>query len=286
MRTIATIAEVRDAVRHARRAGKRIAFVPTMGFLHEGHMQLVDGARRHADLVVMSIFVNPLQFAPTEDLSRYPRDIEGDSRQAEARGVDLLFVPEVSEIYPAAAGAPDSTRVVPRVSLASRWEGAVRPGHFAGVLTVVAKLFNIVQPDVAVFGRKDFQQAALVRAMVQDLDMPIEVIVAPTTRSEDGLALSSRNSYLSADDRRRALAIPGALAAMDAAFARGERDTAALVAEGRAILDADASLQTDYLALVDPDEMAPVTRADSGSVAIAAVRVGSTRLIDNRVLGA
>ena len=198
MRTVETVTSVRDAVRTARRAGARVAFVPTMGYLHDGHLSLVDEARRRADFVVMSIFVNPLQFGPTEDLARYPRDPDGDARKAASRGVDLLFAPGPDVMYP----REPEVRVTPR-SLDRRWEGEVRPGHFAGVLTVVAKLFNIVQPDVAVFGQKDVQQATLVRAMVRDLDFPIDVVVAPTTREPDGLAMSSRNSYLDADARRR-----------------------------------------------------------------------------------
>jgi pantoate--beta-alanine ligase len=203
MRRLTRIAEVREAVGEVRARGRRIGFVPTMGYLHEGHLRLVDEARRHADLVVMSIFVNPLQFGPAEDLARYPRDLDGDAAKASARGVDLLFAPDGAEIY------PEQPRVVvtPR-ALAARWEGAARPGHFEGVLTVVAKLLNIVQPHVAVFGQKDIQQALLVRAMVEDLDIPVEIVVAPTVREPDGLAMSSRNSYLDAPSRERARARP------------------------------------------------------------------------------
>jgi pantoate--beta-alanine ligase len=286
MRTIERIGDIRRLVRAARAGGKRVGFVPTMGFLHEGHLALVDEARKRSDFVVMSIFVNPLQFSPTEDLGRYPRDPQGDAAKAASRGVELLFAPTVAEMY--RSGDPHTTgevRVVPR-TLDQRWEGEVRPGHFAGVLTVVAKLFNIVQPDVAVFGQKDFQQATLVRAMVRDLDMPVEVIVAPTVREPDGLAMSSRNSYLAPADRARALRLSRALRAVQEAFARGERDAAALVVAGRSVLAQDPDIAVDYLALVDAETLAPSEAPRAGDVAIVAARVGSTRLIDNVVLAA
>ena len=272
MRTVERIAEVREVVVQARREGKRIGFVPTMGFLHDGHLALVDEARRRAELVVMSIFVNPLQFGPKEDFSRYPRDVAGDSDKARARGVDLLFLPDVTEMY----ARERAVSVVPE-RLAERWEGAVRPGHFAGVLTVVAKLFNIVQPDVAVFGQKDVQQATLVRAMVRDLDMPLEVIVAPTIREPDGLALSSRNTYLSADDRRRALVLSRALRAIEGAWKAGDRDAASLDWIGRAALAEEPEVRLDYLAIASPETLEPVERAEAGTIVAVAARVGSTR---------
>ena len=286
MKTVTTIAELRAELARARAdaavlGGGRVALVPTMGYLHEGHLALVDEARRRADVVAMSVFVNPLQFAPTEDLARYPRDLAGDSAKARARGVDLLFTPEPAEVYP----REPRVRVVPG-PLAERWEGAVRPGHFAGVLTVVAKLFNLFQPDVALFGQKDVQQATLVRAMVRDLDFPLEVVVAPTVREADGLALSSRNVYLSPDDRRRALALSRALARVQSRFAAGERAGAALLRAGRAVLDAEPGVAVDYLAIGDGETLAPVDAAAPDSVAMVAARVGSTRLIDNAVLGA
>lgn len=280
MRTVTRIGDVRSAVVAARAAGRRVGFVPTMGFLHEGHLTLVDEARRRADLVVMSIFVNPLQFGPREDFGRYPRDAEGDAARAAARGVDLLFMPTAEEMYP----HPPRVMVTP-VALHERWEGAARPGHFAGVLTVVAKLLDIVQPDVAIFGQKDVQQATLVRAMVEDLDLPVEIVVSPTVREPDGLAMSSRNSYLSADDRRRALALHGALRAIESAFAAGERDAARLHAGGMAVLGADAGVIPEYLALVDPATLEPVRVAAAGTLAVVAARVGTTRLIDNTILG-
>jgi pantoate--beta-alanine ligase len=281
VRVATTIEEVRAAVRDARASGRRVGFVPTMGFLHDGHLALVDEARRKAELVVMSIFVNPLQFAPSEDLSRYPRDPDGDARKAQSRGVDLLFVPARDEIYP----EDRRVEVMPR-KLHERWEGEVRPGHFAGVLTVVAKLFNIVQPDVAVFGQKDVQQATLVRALVRDLDFPIDLVVAPTTREASGLAMSSRNSYLSDDERVRATVLSRALFAVREAYRSGERDVARLTESGARVLRAEASLQVDYFALADGQTLEPATTADDDTVAMVAARVGRTRLIDNVILGA
>ena len=281
MRTVSRIAELRALLGEHRRAGRRIGFVPTMGFLHDGHLALVDEARRRTDAVVMSVFVNPLQFGPSEDFSRYPRDAEGDAAKARDRGVDLLFLPDGSEMYP----RERVVEVVPR-ALATRWEGEVRPGHFAGVLTVVAKLFNIVQPDVAVFGQKDVQQATLVRAMVRDLDFPVEIVVAPTVREQDGLALSSRNSYLSADDRRRALVLSRALRAVERSFADGERDAASLDWLARGVLSEESAVRLDYLAIVDPETLEPAARARDGTVVAIAARVGATRLIDNVILGA
>jgi pantoate--beta-alanine ligase len=228
----------------------------------------------------MSVFVNPLQFGPAEDFARYPRDAEGDAAKARERGVDVLFTPAPAEVYPREPRA----RVVPG-AMADRWEGAVRPGHFAGVLTVVAKLFHLVSPDVAVFGQKDAQQAALVRAMVADLDFPVDVVVAPTVREPDGLALSSRNVYLSVDERARARRIPQALAAAERAFAAGERSAAALVAAARAVLAREPDLVPDYMALADPETLEPVDVARPGTLAMLAARSGRTRLLDNVVLG-
>ena len=280
MRVATTIREVRAAVRDARVSGRRVGFVPTMGFLHDGHLSLVDEARRRTDVVVMSIFVNPLQFAPSEDFSRYPRDPDGDARKAESRGVDLLFAPARDEIYP----ADRRVEVVPR-KLHERWEGEVRPGHFAGVLTVVAKLFNIVQPDVAVFGQKDVQQATLVRALVRDLDFPIDLVVAPTTREASGLAMSSRNSYLSDDERARATVLSRALFSVREAYRSGEHDVARLAESGARVLRTEPSLQVDYFALADGQTLEPATTADDDTVAMIAARVGRTRLIDNVILG-
>ncbi|HMJ59809.1 MAG TPA: pantoate--beta-alanine ligase [Gemmatimonadales bacterium] len=262
-----------------RARGRKIGFVPTMGFLHEGHLRLVDRAKELAERVVLSIFVNPLQFGPKEDFTKYPRDLERDRRLAEDRGVDCLFVPEGSEMYP---GGEPVARVTGG-SAADTLDGAVRPGHFGGVLTVVAKLFHIVAPDVAVFGRKDFQQATLVRRMVQDLDFPITVDVLATVRELDGLALSSRNSYLNPDQRRSAVALSRALRTVEQTWRSGEADPGVLQRRGLDTLRAPG-VEPDYLALVD-DNLQPVTRATPRTVAVLAARIGATRLIDNVVLG-
>ena len=280
MRQIETIAGLRAVIATARARGERIGFVPTMGFLHEGHLRLVDEAKRAAGCVVMSLFVNPTQFGPNEDFSRYPRDVSGDAAKAEGRGVDLLFLPSVSEMYP----TPPSLHILAD-DLPTRWEGEVRPGHFSGVLTVVAKLFNIVAPDVAVFGRKDFQQATLIRQMVRELNFPIEIVVAPTVREEDGLALSSRNTYLDAGARANGLALVKSLRAVTAAFAEGERLGSRLGDIGRETLATYPDVRVDYFAVVDPTAMKPVDTASADSVAVVAARVGPTRLIDNMVLG-
>jgi pantoate--beta-alanine ligase len=278
---IERIEPLRIALAEPRRRGERIALVPTLGALHEGHLALVDRARERAACVVMSLFVNPLQFGPNEDFARYPRDREGDARLAEARGVDIMFAPQPDELYRAGR----AVTVVP-TALASRWDGATRPGHFTGVLTVVAKLFNIVQPDVAIFGQKDIQQATLIRAMVRDLDFPIEIIVAPTVREQDGVALSSRNAYLGAPDRKRARVISRAIFAMRDAFDAGERSTATLESLGNAALSAEPEVKLEYLAVMDPETLEPAPVAASGSIIAIAARVGSTRLIDNLILGA
>jgi len=275
-----TIADLRRWVRAAREAPRGVALVPTMGYLHEGHLTLVDEARRRAGAVVMSIFVNPLQFGPTEDLARYPRDLARDRRLAAARGVDALFVPSVETMYPPGS----EIRVVPGLT-AERWEGAARPGHFAGVLTVVAKLFHLAQPDLAVFGRKDIQQAVLIRQMVRDLDWPLEIVVVPTVREADGLALSSRNQYLDPADRRRALVLSSALRAAHEAFRAGERRASALAEVIRATLAREASVRVDYVAIAEPVALAPVETVDEETVVALAGRVGGTRLIDNIVLG-
>ncbi len=251
-----------------------------MGALHRGHLSLVERARREADVVVMSIFVNPLQFGPAEDFNLYPRPIETDARSAADSGVDVLFTPSPEEMYHAGRIATVSAGDAGRL-----WEGEIRPGHFDGVLTVVAKLFNIVQPDVAVFGRKDLQQAALIKAMVRDLDFPLAVVVAPTIREDDGLALSSRNSYLSADDRAHALILVRSLRAAAASFDGGERDARRLEEAGRKVFQSVPAAKLDYFAVVNPDSLAPAAQANRGTAVIAAARLGATRLIDNIILG-
>lgn len=278
-RLVHTIGEVRAAVREVRAGGGTVALVPTMGYLHEGHMSLVDRARELADWVAMSIFVNPMQFGPKEDLARYPRDLERDLEMARGRGVDLVFAPELEEMYP--LGEPQVS-VVPG-ALAERMEGAIRPGHFRGVLTVVAKLFGIFQPDVAVFGQKDFQQAALIRRMALDLDQGVRVEVAQTVREPDGLAMSSRNVYLSGEERERARALSRGLERCRALFAAGERDAEALRASLWNALSVEG-VEPGYAEVVDPLTLEPVAQAAPGAVLLVAARVGRTRLIDNAVL--
>ena len=281
MNVVSTIAEARDALREARRAGQRIGFVPTMGYLHRGHLALVTEAKRHAAFVAMSIFVNPLQFGPSEDFARYPRDTQRDLALARDAGVNLIFMPPTEEMYPTGT----TVSVVPGAASA-RWEGEIRPGHFAGVLTVVAKLFNIIQPDVAVFGQKDVQQATLVQGMIRSLDYPIELVVLPTVREADGLAMSSRNAYLKGEDRMRALGLSRALTAVDDAWTTGERNPRALEAIGRGVLASTGGVSADYFALVAPDTLEPADDAREGTIVIVAARVGPTRLIDNLILGA
>ena len=279
-REFTTVADLRAWGAAQRAAGKRIGFVPTMGYLHEGHLRLVDRARAESDAVVMSIFVNPLQFGPAEDLARYPRDLPRDRALAAARGVDALFLPDVSVMYPPGS----ETRVVPGPA-ADRWEGAVRPGHFTGVLTVVAKLFHLVEPDVAVFGQKDAQQAALIRRMVTDLDWPLRLLVAPTAREADGLALSSRNSYLSPEERAQAVGLSAALRAAHARWSGGERDGNALESCARRALEVYPGVRPEYISAVEPDALAPVATVGAGCLMLVAARVGSTRLIDNVIFG-
>lgn len=279
-REFTTVAGIRAWVTSKRAEGQRIGFVPTMGFLHEGHLRLVDRARELADAVVMSIFVNPLQFGPSEDLTRYPRDLPRDRALAGGRRVDALFLPDVPSMYPEGA----ATRVVPG-SAADRWDGASRPGHFTGVLTVVAKLLHIVSPDVVVFGQKDAQQAALIRGMVRDLDWPVAMVVAPTVREADGLALSSRNSYLSAEERAQAVGLSRALRTAHDAWQEGEADAARLVAAARGVLAMFPGVRPEYIAVVEPTALAPVESAVAGCLMLVAARVGTTRLIDNVIFG-
>ena len=278
MHEITVPAEMRAWSRAERKRGHRVGFIPTMGFLHEGHMRLVDRAKERTDRVVLSIFVNPLQFAAGEDYNTYPRDLARDRKLASERGVDCFFVPDTAALYP---GAP-----LVRLHagpMAETLEGAARPGHFDGVLTVLAKLFHLVEPDIAVFGRKDFQQAMLVRRMVADLDFAPEIDLAPTVRELDGLALSSRNSYLTADERRAALAVSRALRAIEQAWRGGQADPAALARRGMEVLRAPGVVP-EYVALVGED-LRPVSRADARTVVAVAAAVGRVRLIDNVVLG-
>jgi pantoate--beta-alanine ligase len=257
----------------ARARGERIAFVPTMGALHAGHVKLLREARGLGQKLALSIFVNPTQFGPNEDLARYPRDLPGDLAKAAGAGTDVAFVPDARDVYP--AGFQTTVEVK---ELATGLCGPFRPGHFAGVATVVCKLFNVVRPDVAVFGEKDYQQLAIVRRMVKDLDMGIEIVGVPTVREPDGLAMSSRNAYLSASERARARSLSRALFAARDAAAAGARDGARLAAEARAALDVD---RVDYVELVDADNLKPVTQLERPAVLAVAALIGRTRLIDN-----
>jgi pantoate--beta-alanine ligase len=276
MLELTTIPDIRTWTEAQRKAGRRIGLVPTMGYLHEGHLALVDEARRRADAVILSIFVNPLQFGPGEDLARYPRDLPRDRALADGRGVDALFVPSAEVMYPPSS----EVRVIPGAT-AERWEGAARPGHFTGVLTVVAKLFHLVQPDLACFGQKDIQQLTLVRRMVRDLDWPVQIVGVPTVREPDGLALSSRNAYLSAPDRARAVVLSRALQAAHQAFCEGERRPAVLEERMRHQLGREPEVAVEYIAIVEPEALQPVAAVDGRTVVALAARVGGTRLIDN-----
>ncbi len=266
-----------------RRDGRRLAVVPTMGALHEGHLALIRAARARADVVILTIFVNPTQFGPNEDLSRYPRDEEGDLAKARGAGIDLAFCPEPSSMY-----RPGAQTYVEVRELQQPLCGASRPGHFAGVATVVSKLFHITQPHLAVFGEKDYQQLAVIRRMTRDLDFDIEIASVAIVREPDGLAMSSRNVYLSAKQRQAALSLSAGLSAAHRAFASGERSAAALLAAARVPIDAAArtrdDLRIDYLELRDADELTPLDTVTGPAVLALAVFVGTTRLIDNRVL--
>ncbi len=280
MNTVKTVLELRAAVARARGEGKRIAFVPTMGNLHEGHMALVEKAGQRADFVVASIFVNPLQFGPNEDLAKYPRTLVADQDKLVAAGCHLLFHPDVEEMYP--HGQDGQTRVsVPGVSAGLC--GASRPGHFEGVATVVTKLFNMVQPDLAVFGEKDYQQLAVIRTLARDLNMPVQIIGEPTVRAADGLALSSRNGYLSAEQRAAAPALQRTLQQLAEALRNGSRDFAQLQKQGHDALD-DAGLRPDYLEIREAISLRPAIAEDRQLVILGAAYLGSTRLIDNLVV--
>lgn len=277
MNTVKTVLELRAAVARARGEGKRIAFVPTMGNLHEGHVALVEKAGQRADFVVASIFVNPLQFGPNEDLAKYPRTLVADQEKLVAAGCQLLFHPDAEEMYP--HGQEGQTRVsVPGVS--EGLCGGSRPGHFEGVATVVTKLFNMVQPDLAVFGEKDFQQLAVIRTLVRDLNMPIQIIGEPTVRAEDGLALSSRNGYLSAEQRAAAPALYRTLQQLASAIRDGNRDFAQLIEAGQASL-VSAGFRPDYLEIREASSLRPAEANDTQLVILGAAFMGTTRLIDN-----
>ncbi|MDA9476888.1 pantoate--beta-alanine ligase [Bradyrhizobium sp. CCBAU 65884] len=278
MQTIRTGAELRQALIEIRKSGKRVGFVPTMGYLHDGHLALIEASNAQSDVSVVSIFVNPTQFGPNEDLGTYPRDFLRDEKLCRDAGIAILFAPDAKEIYP----AQFQTFVEPG-ELAKPLCGAFRPGHFRGVATVVCKLFNMVQPDFAFFGQKDFQQCAVVRRMSVDLNLPIEIIIVPTVREADGLALSSRNRYLNQQERERALAISRGLFAAAEQFNSGERDVRRLLATAKQHLAAVDQLE--YLDLVDSVDLKPAENPLRTTAALCvAAYVGSTRLIDNMVL--
>lgn len=279
MKICNTINEMRSAGREARRAEKRLGFVATMGALHEGHLSLVRAAKSACDVVAVSIFVNPLQFGPTEDLAKYPRTFERDSGLLENEAVDILFAPTPDEMYPARA-----VTYVTVEGLSDKLCGSSRPGHFRGVTTVVAKLFHIVEPDAAFFGQKDAAQSAIIRRMVQDLNLPIEIVVCPIMREPNGLAMSSRNAYLDQQQLKSALVLQRSLIEVKNRFQQGERDTANLIAAGKRLLSQEAGVRLDYLEIVDPSTLDPVTQFDRPALVAVAAFVGNTRLIDNIVL--
>jgi len=279
MIVLRTIAEIRAAVAAARAHGQSVGLVPTMGAFHEGHLSLMREARAGADLVVVSLFVNPTQFGPNEDLTAYPRDEQRDATLAEQQGVDILFAPEPAEIYP--DGFATSIHVS---GITDVLDGAARGAfHFDGVATVVTKLFGIVRPDVAFFGQKDAQQVMVVRRVVRDLDLGVRIVACPIVREPDGLAMSSRNVYLDADARQQATALNRALDAASALREAGERDATRLVDAARRVL-ADAGIEPEYLELRDATTLEPVTRVDFDALLAVAARVGAARLIDNHVL--
>jgi pantoate--beta-alanine ligase len=282
MRTVRAVAELRKALAPERGPGRTLGLVPTMGYFHEGHLSLMRQARSECDTVVVSLFVNPAQFGPSEDLDAYPRDEARDARLAAAEGADYLFAPPVEEVYP--DGFDTKVAVGGLTSVLCGDPSRRGPAHFEGVTTVVTKLFNMVQPDVAYFGQKDAQQALVIRKLVRDLDIPVRVAICPTVREPDGLALSSRNEYLSEAERGRALALSRALGAAEAAVAGGERRAAAVLRAARTELDA-ADVEPEYLELRSAEDLSPVESVNGSTLLAVAARVGSARLIDNAILG-
>lgn len=281
MRIFKTVNETRAAVRETKRQGKSVALVPTMGALHEGHMALVRAAKARCPFVAASIFVNPTQFGPKEDFSKYPRTFEPDRQKLEAAGVDLLFAPSVEEMYPAGA-----TTFVTVEEIGNRLDGRSRPGHFRGVATVVTKLFHIVEPDLAFFGQKDAAQVTIIRRMIRDLMFPVELIVVPIVREPDGVALSSRNVYLSPEERKQATVLSRALREVEARYLAGESNSVKLIETAQKAIASEPSVRVDYIEIVDAATLEPRPLAQNGTLVAVAAFVGSTRLIDNIVLGA
>jgi pantoate--beta-alanine ligase len=279
MKVRTTVEGMRAAARVARLGGLRVGIVPTMGALHEGHLSLVRAAKAQCEAVVVSIFVNPLQFGPNEDLAKYPRNFERDCELLREEDVDFVFAPTVEELYPEKA-----MTYVTVEGMNDKLCGRSRPGHFRGVTTVVAKLFNIVEPNIAFFGQKDAAQVAIIRRMVRDLNFPVEIIACPIVREPDGLAMSSRNAYLSAQERKSALVLNRALRAVEEHFRQGERTTAGLVSPGQDVIAQEHGVKLDYLEIVDPDSLEPFEVVNRTALAAVAAFVGSTRLIDNVLL--
>lgn len=270
---------MKKAASALRAGGRTLALVPTMGALHAGHLSLVSRAQREADAVVVSIFVNPTQFGPSEDYARYPRNLDHDLELLSPFGIAAAFVPDAAAMYP-----PGFDSFVEPGALAQKFEGAVRPGHFRGVATVVVKLFNIVQPDAACFGQKDFQQAVIVRRLIEHLNLAVRLVVGPIVREPDGVAMSSRHAYLSAEDRAAARILYQSLRRAQQCFEAGETRGEAIVEEMKTVLNSELRVAPDYAAVVDPYRLEPVTRAEAGTAALIAARVGPTRLIDNLIL--
>ncbi|MGA1988249.1 MAG: pantoate--beta-alanine ligase [Candidatus Sulfotelmatobacter sp.] len=279
MRIHSTIDEMRSASRAVRRGGGRLGFVPTMGALHEGHLSLVRAARASCGVVAASIFVNPTQFGPAEDLAKYPRSFERDCELLEREGVELVFAPSVEEMYPAGA-----VTWVTVEGLSDKLDGRSRPGHFRGVTTVVAKLFHVVEPDAAFFGQKDAAQVAIIRRMVRDLNLPVEIVVCPIVREADGLAMSSRNAYLDGEQRKRALVLHRSLVRVQQLVDAGERDVGRLMAAGREEFARENSVRLDYFEIVDAETLDGLESVSGGALVAVAAFVGNTRLIDNVLL--
>jgi pantoate--beta-alanine ligase len=279
LKQVSTIADMKVACRQITRSGKSLGFVPTMGALHEGHLSLVLTSKSRCDVTAVSIYVNPLQFAPTEDLAKYPRTLERDIEMLEDLGTELLFLPTSAEMYPAGA----QTYVLVN-ELSGKLDGVSRPTHFRGVSTVVTKLFEIVRPDCAFFGQKDAAQVAVLRKMVKDLDMDVELVVCPIVREKDGLAMSSRNAYLTPEQRQKALVLRRSLLQVQAAVDRGERDVARLRSIGTDTIAEEPAARLDYFTIVDPDTLDPVADLSSGALVAVAAYFGTTRLLDNLLL--
>jgi pantoate--beta-alanine ligase len=279
MRICQTVEDMRAACRSERSRGKRLGFVPTMGALHEGHLSLVRAARSSCDVVAASIFVNPTQFGPNEDLAKYPRTFDRDRQMLEAEGVEFLFAPAVEEMYPAGA-----VTWVTVEELSDKLDGRSRPGHFRGVTTVVAKLFHIVEPDAVFFGQKDAAQVAIIRRMVRDLKLPVEIVACPIVREPDGLAMSSRNAYLDPQQRQQALVLHRALMRVQKLWQAGERDSTNLAAAGREEIARENLVRLDYFEIVDANSLDPLKSAQPGALLAVAAFVGQTRLIDNIIL--